>query len=158
MAPRAANPQGGAALAQAEAITNIEEFERAGFGVKAIFASAAAWAPNPVNPPFYLDLPSKNGELQPLVLAKFAANAPLAMIDQYIANLKELNAIAFDAGDQDAGIAATIKTLDEVLTGYKIEHLFEIYEGNHTNRVAERIETKMLPFFSENLSFDQGRN
>ena len=158
MAPRTANPQGTAALAQAETITNIEEFEKAGFGVKAIFASAAAWAPNPVNPPFYLDLPTRNGELQPLVLAKLAANAPLAMIDQYIANVKELKAIAFDAGEQDAGIAATIKTLDEILTGYKIEHTFEIYDGNHTNHVADRIETKTLPFFSENLSFDQGRN
>jgi enterochelin esterase-like enzyme len=158
MAPRSSTPQSAAALAQAEAITNIEEFEKAAFGIKAIFASAAAWAPNPVNPPFYLDLPTKNGEPQPLVLAKLAANAPLAMIDQYIANLKEMKAIAFDAGDQDAGIAATIKTLDQVLNDYEIEHLFEIYDGNHTNRVAERIETKALPFFSENLSFDQGRN
>jgi hypothetical protein len=158
MAPRTANPQGIAALAQAETITNIEEFEKAPFGVKAIFASAAAWAPNPVNPPFYLDLPTRNGQLQPLVLAKLAANAPLAMIDQYIANLKELKAIAFDAGEQDAGIAATIKTLDEILTDYKIEHTFEIYDGNHTNHVAERIETEALPFFSQNLSFDQGRN
>jgi hypothetical protein len=131
--------------------------EKASFGIKAVFASAAAWAPNPVNPPFYLDLPSKNGELQPLVLAKLAANAPLAMIDQYIANLKELKAIAFDAGDQDR-IADAIKTLHEVLNDYKIEHTFEIYDGNHTNRVAERIETKTLPFFSENLSFDQDRN
>jgi len=157
LAPRTSNPQAGAALAQAEAITTIEEFEKASFGIKALFASAAAWAPNPVNPPFYLDLPSKNGELQPLVLAKFTANAPLAMIDQYIANLKELKAIAFDAGDQDR-IADAIKTLNEVLNDYKIEHTFEIYDGNHTNRVAERIETKALPFFSENLSFDQGRN
>jgi enterochelin esterase-like enzyme len=157
LAPRTGNPQAGAALAQAEAITSIEELEKASFGIKAVFASAAAWAPNPVNPPFYLDLPSKNGEPQPLVLAKLAANAPLAMIDQYIANLKELKAIAFDAGDQDR-IADAIKTLNEVLNDYKIEHTFEIYDGNHTNRVAERIETKTLPFFSENLSFDQGRN
>lgn len=157
LAPRTSNPQAGAALAQAEAITSIEELEKASFGIKAVFASAAAWAPNPMNPPFYLDLPSKNGEPQPLVLAKFAANAPLAIIDQYIANLKELKAIAFDAGDQDR-IADAIKTLNEVLNDYKIEHMFEIYDGNHTNRVAERIETKALPFFSENLSFDQGRN
>jgi S-formylglutathione hydrolase len=79
------------------------------------------------------------------------------MIDQYIANLRELKAIAFDAGDQDR-IADAIKTLTEVLDNYKIEHIFEIYDGNHTNRVAERIEAKLLPFFSENLSFDQGRN
>ena len=33
------------------------------------------------------------------------------------------------------------------------EHTFEIYEGNHTNHVAERIATKTLPFFSKNLAF-----
>jgi hypothetical protein len=35
----------------------------------------------------------------------------LAMVDQYIGNLKRLRAIAFDAGDKDTGIAATIKTM-----------------------------------------------
>jgi len=29
---------------------------------------------------------------------------------------------------------------------------FETYEGNHTNKIPERIETKVLPFFSKNLA------
>ena len=29
----------------------------------------------------------------------------------------------------------------------------ETYEGDHTNRVKERFELKVLPFFSNNLSF-----
>jgi len=44
--------------------------------------------------------------------------------------------------------------LDSVLNNYNIEHFFEIYEGDHINHVAERIEKKMLQFFSEHLSFD----
>jgi hypothetical protein len=62
---------------------------------------AAAWSPDPKNPPLYLDLPTKNGVPQPDVLAKWAANAPLAFVDQYIGNLRQYRAIAIDVGDQD---------------------------------------------------------
>lgn len=137
-----------------ENVRTIEDFEKAGFGVKAVIATAAAWAPNPANPPFYLDLPTKNGEPRPAVLAKIAANAPLAFLDQYIGNLRSLRGIAFDAGDADRSIAAAVRLLDEALDKYGIAHDFEIYEGNHINRVAARIETKAMPFFSEKLVFE----
>jgi S-formylglutathione hydrolase len=146
---------GGLGMAQAEAIRDPAEVEKANFMTKATLASAAAWSPNPKNPPLYFDLPSKNGEFQPVIAAKWAANAPLAIIDQYIPNLKRLHAIAFDAGAQDAAIAATIKVLDGILNAYEIRHTFEIYEGNHLNRIAKRIETQTLPFFSSNLSFSR---
>jgi S-formylglutathione hydrolase FrmB len=138
---------------RADSIKTIVEFEKTDFGTKTVFASAAAWSPNPALPPFYIDLPVKNGVLQPTVLAKWNANRPLNTIDQYITNIKQLKAIAFDAGTRDQSIAASIKVLDEELNKYEIKHFFEIYEGDHINRVAERIETKMLRFFSDNLSF-----
>jgi S-formylglutathione hydrolase FrmB len=154
----AANIQpGGRGMAQAEAIRSPAEIEKADFGTKAALASSAAWSPNPKNPPLYLDLPTKNGEFQPALAAKWAANAPLAMIDQYIPNLKRLHALAFDAGAQDAGIGGTVKVLDQILNAYEIPHTFEIYEGTHISRIAERVETKTLPFFSSNLSFRQAR-
>lgn len=142
---------------RAEAVKTLAEIEKADFGTKAQLASAAAWAPNPKKPPLYLDLPSRDGEVQPGIVAKLAANAPLAMIDQYIPNLKRLKALAFDAGDQDRGIAASIKVLDQILTDYGIGHGFEVYEGNHVNRVAERIEKKTMRFFSNSLAFEAGR-
>jgi hypothetical protein len=74
------------------------------------------------------------------------------MVDQYIPNWKRLHAIAFDAGAQDTSIAATVRILDEMLNAYGIPHTFEIYEGTHVSRIAERVETKMLPFFSNSLS------
>ena len=148
---------GGSGMAQAEAIHSPADLEKASFFAKANVASGAAWSPNPKNPPLYFDLPSKNGEFQPAIAAKWVANAPLAMIDQYIPNLKRLHAIAFDVGAQDAAIAATIKVLDGVLNAYEIRHTFEIYEGTHVSRIAERIETKTLPFFSTNLSFTPAR-
>jgi hypothetical protein len=95
----------------------------------------------------------KDGQPQPAVEAKIAANAPLAMIDQYIPGLKRLHAIAFDAGSRDEPIASTVRDLDRMLTAYAISHGFEIYEGNHLDHIAERVGTKMLPFFSKNLTF-----
>jgi hypothetical protein len=60
-----------------------------------------AWSPNPKNPPFYLDLATKDGTPRPEVLARWAANAPLAFVDQYIGELRTYKAIAMDVGDQD---------------------------------------------------------
>lgn len=142
------------AFQQADSIKTMDDFNKASFGVKAVMSCAAAWSPNPANPPFYIDLPVKDGQLQPQVLSKWAANLPLTTLDQYITNLKLLKAIAFDAGTRDEGIAAAIKVLDAELNKYGVKHFFEIYEGNHTNRIAERIRKNMLPFFSKNLSFE----
>ena len=144
-----------ASFKQADSIKTQAEFEKASFSAKIVFACAAAWSPDPANPPFYFDLPLKNGQLQPEVLAKWAANMPLTTLDQYITNLKQLTAIAFDAGNKDEGIAASIKLLDGELNKYGVKHTFEIYEGNHTNRVAQRIQQNVLKFFSENLSFPE---
>lgn len=138
---------------KAEAIHTMDEFNKADFGTKAQIASAAVWSPNPKNPPFFFDLPTKNGEVQPLVLAKWAANAPLAMVDQYLGNLRKLRGVAFDAGDKDTGIAATIRTLDGILNEYGLPHEFEIYEGTHVSGIQQRIETKTMLFFSKNLAF-----
>jgi S-formylglutathione hydrolase len=136
---------------RAEAVQDPQEVSRLDFPTKALLASAAAWSPNPGKPPLFVDLPTVDGQPRPDILAKWAANAPLAMIDQYIANLKRLRAIAFDVGTKD-GLAPASKTLAEVLTAYNIPHTYETYDGDHINRVAERLESKVFRFFSETLS------
>jgi enterochelin esterase-like enzyme len=114
------------------------------------FAEAAAWSPNPKNPPKFYDLPNQDGVLHPEIAAKWVANSPLAFVDQYGLSLKTYHAIAMDVGDQD-NLAATNRQMDQSLTQLGVAHTFEVYEGNHGNRVKERFETKVLPFFSENL-------
>ncbi|HEX8755630.1 MAG TPA: alpha/beta fold hydrolase [Steroidobacteraceae bacterium] len=116
-------------------------------------ASAAAWSPDPKNPPLYLDLPYRNGALQPDVLAKWTANAPLAFIDQYIDNLREYRAIAIDVGDQDNLRFDTLK-LHRILDTYGIANSFEMYHGTHTSAVAYRFQDHVLPFFSRTLCFE----
>jgi S-formylglutathione hydrolase len=147
------NVQGDGKPSAAEAVTSKDQIAKADFGTKAQLASAAAWAPNPNAPPLFVDLPTKDGQPVPAVVARFAANAPLAMLHQYIFNLRSLKAVAFDAGTADKGIHATCVELDRVLNEYKLAHDWGSYEGDHLNRVGERIEKVMLPFFAKHLTF-----
>ena len=136
---------------RAEAVRDPAEVASLDFFTKAMFASAAAWSPNPKNPPLFLDPPYRNGELQPQIIAKWQANAPLATIDQFISNLRQYRAIGMDAGTKDLVIAGTVGELDKILNDYAIGHMYETYDGNHINRIAERLEKKVLPFFAVNL-------
>jgi len=143
------------AMAPAEAIktrAQAEEAARApGFGPSVNLASAAAWSPNPNNPPLYLDLPVKDGKVRPDIVAKWVANAPLEMIDQYVSGLTAYYAIAIDIGTKDNLLGSNQK-LHDAMVRLRIPHGYEEYDGDHTNRVRERIESHVLPFFSKNLA------
>jgi S-formylglutathione hydrolase FrmB len=142
-----ANPDVDKAL---EAVKTPADAAGLSFFVRAQLASAAAWSPDPKNPSLYLDLPRKEGVPQPDVIAKWAANAPLAFIDQYIGNLRQYRAVAIDVGDQD-NLRADAGKLHDVLDKYGIANSFEIYHGTHTSAVADRFQNHVLPFFSKNL-------
>jgi enterochelin esterase-like enzyme len=147
-----ANPENEKALA---AVSTPAESARLPFGLRAQLASAAAWSPNPTNPPLYLDLPTKDGEVQPDVLARWAANAPLAFVDQYIGDLRRYDGISIDVGDQD-GLRVDAGKLHEVLDRYKVPNSFEIYQGTHTSAIAVRFQNYVLPFFSRHLCATAG--
>ena len=116
------------------------------------YATAAAWAPDPKNPPLYFNLPTKDGVPVPEIAAKFTANAPLAFVDQYIGNLRQYRAIAMDVGDQD-GLRVDAGKLHDIFDKYGLANTFEIYSGTHTSAVADRFQNHVLPFFSKNLCF-----
>jgi S-formylglutathione hydrolase FrmB len=153
LSPRPApNPEVDKAL---EAVKKPEDSANLSFFARATLATAAAWSPDPKNPPLYLDLPTKDGQPQPDVLAKWTANAPLAFVDQYIDNLREYQGISMDVGDQD-GLRGDTANLHDVLDKYGIANSFEVYEGTHTSKVADRIQNHVIPFFSQNLCFQAG--
>jgi S-formylglutathione hydrolase FrmB len=143
------------AMAPAEAIRTRAQAEEAargsGFGPSLVLASSAAWSPNPDNPPLYLDLPVKDGKVRPDIVAKWAANAPLEMLDQYAANLMRYYAIAIDVGTGDALLASN-RQLHDAMRRLRIPHAYEEYDGDHSNKVGERIARNVLPFFSRNLA------
>ena len=138
-----------------EAVKIPEDSAKLPFFPRAMLATVAAWSPDPKNPPLYFDLPTKDGEAQPEVLAKWAANAPLAFVDQYIGALRQYRAIALDVGDQD-GLRVDTGKLHDVLDKYGIANSFEVYPGTHTSKVADRFQNHVMPFFNENLCFQAG--
>ncbi|MDR3738497.1 MAG: alpha/beta fold hydrolase [Terracidiphilus sp.] len=152
MSARPAGPPNSDLEKAVAGIKSLADEEKLGFFVRAQLATAAAWSPNPKNPPFYLDLPTKDGVAQPDVLARWAANAPLAFVDQYIGNLRRYRAISMDVGDQD-GLKIDAAKLHDILSNYGIANDFEIYTGTHTSAVADRFQNHVMPFFSKNLCF-----
>lgn len=140
-------------IARAAEIESLEQAAEAPIFARVQLTQAAAWSPNPERPPLYLDLPVENGTERPEIMAKWDANTPLAMIDQYIPSLRQYDAIGIEVGLQD-GLLGANRELGRVLDAYAIEHDFATYEGDHTNRVAERFRDHVLPFFSRHLSFD----
>jgi enterochelin esterase-like enzyme len=135
-----------------EKVKSVEEATQLPWASRAQLASAAAWSPNPKNPPLYLDLPVKGGAVQADVLAKWTANAPLAFIDQYVGNLRSYHAITIDVGDED-GLKTDTQKLHEALDRYGIRHSFEIYRGTHTSNVAFRFQDHLIPFLGRTLQF-----
>ncbi len=102
------------------------------------------------------DLPIESGKARPNVVAKWTANAPLAFVDQYIADLRRYRAIAIDIGDRD-GLRFNVRKLHEILDAYGVVNSFGIYPGTHTSNVALRLQNHVTPFFSAHLQFSAKR-
>ncbi len=155
LSPRQAGPPGSDLEKSLEAVKTPSDSASLPFFARAQLASAAAWSPDPKNPPLYLELPTRGGEPRPDVLAKWAANAPLAFLDQYAAELRRYRAIAIDVGDQDR-LKADAGKLHEALDRYGIANSFDVYPGTHTSKVADRFQNHVMPFFSQSLCFERG--
>lgn len=121
---------------------------------------AAAFSPDPHRPPLFVTWPFElvGGMRRPVepAYSRWLANLPLEMLPRYTSNLRRLRGIAFDVGraDQYAFIPITCRELDRALTTLRVRHVFEEYEGDHTNRRGERTITRLLPFFQATLDFD----
>ncbi len=150
LSARAADPLTPEAAAALASVTSPADSAKLPFPLRAQFAVAAAWSPNPKKPPLYLDLPVENGVTRPDVIARWAANAPLSFADQYIGNLRQYRAIAIDVGDQDS-LKVDAQKLHDLLDGYGVANSFTIYPGTHVSRVAFRFQDEVLPFFGREL-------
>ena len=119
------------------------EIDRVDFATKKTSGGADFLAINPKGlvPTLVLD----NGE----VLTEGPA------IVQYIADLRTYRAVAMDVGDQD-GLRGDASALHDALEAYGLAHMFEIYPGTHTSKVADRFQNHVMPFFSRSLCAVQG--
>ncbi len=143
-------------LVEASNVKSWEEVEKASFFARTFLASAAAFSPNPTKPPFFVDFPiRKKGESDSVAeqaQARWLANTPMWMVDQHRANLLRLRGIAFDVGTKEELLKST-REFSDVLKSNKIQHTFEEFDGDHIDKTAERIETRIMPFFSRMLVF-----
>jgi enterochelin esterase-like enzyme len=142
------------AIAQMEAIKTKEDALKLSFNQKSPLARAAAWSSDADRPPLYIDLPVKDGKGRPIIAAKWMANSLLVMLQEYAPNLKKMKAIAMSVGLQDALVDMN-RDMDEALTDAHIAHHFETFEGDHNGQVPMNFETKVLPFFSNQLAFEK---
>jgi S-formylglutathione hydrolase len=122
---------------------------------------AAALSPNPQKGPLFVDLPyaeaSQPGRLRQNepAYAKWRASMPLYLVEQYRANLAQLRGIYLDYGalEEFTHIRTATRAFSQELAARGIGHTFEVYpDGDHSNKIRERIEKRVFRFFADVLS------
>jgi enterochelin esterase-like enzyme len=141
-------------------LLTLQDISQADRKMVKMIGCAAAFTPNPNRPPFYVDFQYKltEGKVLPIdtVWRKWLAYDPVALVSSRETNLPQLHGIRFDCGQSDH-LVSDNRAFARELTEAGISHEFEEYEGNHINRIRERIETRLLPYFSNILEFSPSK-
>lgn len=121
----------------------------------AMIAVSAAFSPNKELAPMYVDHPFIVGEGRMVrnepAYSNYRSKMPLYLIERYRANLLKLRGIALDVGEFEefSHILSATPMVSNELSQRAIPHSFEIYkDGDHGNKIRERFNTKLMPFFS----------
>lgn len=121
---------------------------------------SSAFSPAPLAPPLFVSFPFKEveGRLVPNepTYSQFRSKMPLYQVEQYRESLRNSRGIYIDYGQNDefSHIRIGSRKFSDELTDRGIPHTFEIYkDGDHSNKIRERFETQVLPFFSRTLDF-----
>lgn len=135
-----------------------EEVRTAGFFAALPLALAAIYSPNTERGPLFVNFPFRaaGSSVLPVsdVITRWHGQTPMRLADSLSANLAQLRAIGFDAGREDPyrDIPAVIPLLDSLLTARRIPHFAELYTGDHSNRIPERLLSRVLPFMDNALA------
>lgn len=126
----------------------------------AFVAISAAFSPNPQHAPFYVDFPyqEREGRLEKneTAYARWRLKMPLYMVDENKENLLKLRGIFIDYGRKEefSHVRITSQLFSKALAEQSIPHIFEIYDGDHVNKIRQRLETRVMQFFSNKLEFE----
>jgi S-formylglutathione hydrolase FrmB len=125
------------------------------FFTVATIATSAAFSPNKDRAPLYVDFPfaPKNGVMTKNEpgYSSYRAKMPLYNVEKYRDNLMKLRGIFLDVGERDefTHIRRATAMLSAELSEREIPHSFEFYPGgDHGNKIRERFNTKVIPFFT----------
>jgi len=150
-------------MAQFTDLRALREAESKGdFYPIAIVGLSAVMSPNPGKPPLYVDLPYERcGDsvcaVEP-VLARWRPQFPVAQVGQARDALLRLRVpirleYAFD--DQFPHIPPGVQMLADSLSAHRVPYRLDAFDGDHRNRMRERMTTIVLPFFSATLARTQ---
>ena len=117
-----------------------------------ILAMAAAYSPNPLSPPFGIDLPCDlaTGEFRDDVWARWLERDPLRMVEQHAEALRSLELFYFDCGTGDEfHLHHGARALERRLKALGVPHLRQEFEDGHMN-VTYRYDVS-LPLLSKVL-------
>jgi len=150
-----------ASYALASTIEDWAQLYSSSLLVKASFADAAAFAPNPDNPPFYCDLPFVYTDTKPRKIVRdqeaydsFLEFDPIRMAEGNAEALQSLGAIYIDCGtSDDFGLLKHARVFHEKLNNLSIEHTYKEFSGSHTCCVIASTGNA-LELFSEAMAFD----
>lgn len=139
-------------------VPSLADARRIAFLPKVMLAMSAAFSPDANAAPLFTDLPfvHRDGTWEPVdaVYQRWVEHAPYDMIAGHADKLKRLRGFMFDVGLSDQLVSpASQVAMDSALTRAGVKHTFETYDGDHTNRIAVRLSTRLLPFFSQTLDF-----
>lgn len=136
----------------------IQSFED--FLMTAFTGAGVAFSPNTGRAPFYSDplYFEKEGSLRQdeTVAAKWKSKMPLYLVAEQKSSLRRLRGIFLDYGEKEefSHIRITTARFSLALSENGIPHVFEVYaDGDHGSKVRERIEKKVVAFFSDMLDF-----
>lgn len=142
-------------------IETLEDFDAAlaarDFYPVAVIALASVFSPRPDLPPLYVDLPfrEEDDRLVPAepAYSRWRAAVPAARARAHREALAGLRALRVDTAftDEFGHIPPAARMFADTLAVLEVPHVFEMYEGDHRNRIRERVTELVLPWFSRLL-------
>lgn len=134
-----------------------EALKRQDYYPVAIIALLAAFSPAPDAPPLYVHFPYKEVQVQiepeDPAYEQFVMKFPLYQVQGAREALMQLRVFGFDAGidDQFPHVPAGARAFSNRLSELRIPHRFELFSGDHRNRVPARLENIVLPYVANAL-------
>lgn len=124
----------------------------------AVLGVAAAFNPDPNNPPFYGNFPFDivRGEivLDDPAYDRYLDALPIRQVSEAREALRSLRGLGLGVGLGDQFLHIPTGTLEfsQRLGAERIPHLLDIYAGDHRQFVGERLEQMILPWVTDRLA------
>lgn len=128
--------------------------------------SGTVFAPAPDRPPLYFEVPYRveGDSVVPTgaaerIAERTAVALPMANVADHVDGLKRLRGLGFDVafGDQFEHIPPSTIAFSDTLVALEVPHVFEAYEGDHRNRMSERLPGRVLPWIDDLLVHPEPR-